>query len=212
MGGPKFRPFPVIQGVPHTMPTDLRHPYFRQAMGFHRQLSSSESDSTKYEPSRTLCELITDRLVEQSTCLLKVVNECIEPAVAEAMAAQQREDRKKRPGDRYVDAHKVVAITQMTSGRLSGLGPGGASWWPRPMPFGGMLGGIGGSEGVQKAKDPMMRYQQLAVEIDALINLSDVDAENPYEALESRFRGMASPTKSRFKRIVKIVGLGDSVH
>ncbi|KAK4543060.1 hypothetical protein LTR36_005837 [Oleoguttula mirabilis] len=146
--GKKNRPgFP--QSIPGMTPNDVE--YYRYALlpGRPQQPKASDSDETKYEPSKTLRELITDRLVEQSMCLLKIVNEYIEPLVADAITAEQQVGGKKGPGDRYIGAQKVAAITKM--GGIGapgfGLGLGGSRVGPRmaePRSFIGLQGGIGG--------------------------------------------------------------------
>ncbi|KAK5706791.1 hypothetical protein LTR97_001783 [Elasticomyces elasticus] len=124
------------------------------------------NDPTTYEPSKPLRDLILDRMNEQAR-----IAERVEQLQASATG-------QNGPGDTQVSAADVKQITSAaTSGQQGYDASGRGAWFKRSMgsPPGPPLRPNGyrftGAQGPSdnNATEPMARYQQLQVEIDALL-------------------------------------------
>ncbi|KAK5713139.1 hypothetical protein LTR15_011501 [Elasticomyces elasticus] len=132
------------------------------------------NDPTTYEPSKPLRDLILDRMNEQQTCLDREQARIAERVEQLQASATGQND----PGDTQVSAADVKQITSAaTSGQQGYDASGRGAWFKRSMgsPPGPPLRPNGyrftGAQGPSdnNATEPMARYQQLQVEIDALL-------------------------------------------
>ncbi|KAK5680801.1 hypothetical protein LTS10_006559 [Elasticomyces elasticus] len=136
------------------------------------------NDPTTYEPSKSLRDLILERMNEQQTCLAKEQARIAERIGQLQASAQGSANGQHGPGDTQVSAADVKQITSLATSGQQGYGASGrGAWFQRSMgsPPGPPLRPNGYRyTGAQppsdnKATEPMERYQQLQAEIDALM-------------------------------------------
>ncbi|KAK4899285.1 hypothetical protein LTR27_003517 [Elasticomyces elasticus] len=132
------------------------------------------NDPARYEPSKSLRDLILERMNEQQTCLAREQARTAE-RVEQLQASAQG---LNGPGDTQISAADVKQIASAATSSQQGYGASGrGAWFQRSMgsPWGPPLRPNGYRyTGVQppsdnNATEPMARYQQLQAEIDALM-------------------------------------------
>ncbi|KAK3638211.1 hypothetical protein LTR56_013240 [Elasticomyces elasticus] len=136
------------------------------------------NDPTTYEPSRSLRDLILERMTEQQTCLDREQARIAERVEQLQASAQGPANGQQGPGDTQVSAADVKQITSAATSSQQGYDASGrGAWFQRSMgnPPGPPLRPNGyrftGAQGPSdnNATEPMARYQQLQAEIDALL-------------------------------------------
>ena len=183
-------------------------------------MQALQDDDTRYEPSRPLRDLITERMVEQNDCLLKQ-NKKILKRLTDANLA--RNASTKAPGDQQVDAATVKGIVEAAKLGQTGICPGYLPPGTTPSMMGGLSGGLrlmpndsliqrGTSSarslygtadtgtGTGTSKDPMERYKQLQAEIDGFMAL-----HRPWPPTMGRGRGdfnLSDMQKAKLKEIL----------
>ncbi|KAK0927127.1 hypothetical protein LTR91_010916 [Friedmanniomyces endolithicus] len=182
-------------------------------------LQQQQQQETYYEPSQSLRDLITSRLIQQQKCLKHEQKRLATMVETSCEAKRVSDAGRKGPGDQQISA---ASVQQATVGATLGyqdpmmmsrnpLGMPRAYNDPSNMtrayaamgtpfsPFAGYGGEIGVEPPVQagkkssKTKDSMIRYTQLQAEIDALALLyqpSEADMLGLQAAMLSTDRNM----------------------
>lgn len=207
----------MARGTAHdfdTSPNDLTRPY--GADFYHGEFANGRDDDDssdlKYQPSKTLRELIDGRLREQSQCLDLLLQNHIWPLLRAsdetALANDSGSELKKRPGDEYIDAKTVDQILKgaamMSAHRLAPANKG--TYAP--------LSGAPSSKPEEKSphSDPLGRFDVLGAEIDALLMHANMSNKGSTRSLANDFAASQNTTSSRYRSLRKILGYKKSKH
>ncbi|KAK5741201.1 hypothetical protein LTR17_004141 [Elasticomyces elasticus] len=136
------------------------------------------NDPARYEPSKSLRDLISERMTEQQSCLDREQARIAERVGQLQASAQASATGQNGPGDTQVSAADVKQITSLAiSGQQEYGASGRGAWFQRSMssPPGPPLrpnryrftGAQDPSD--NNATEPMARHPQLQAEIDALM-------------------------------------------
>ncbi|TKA72995.1 hypothetical protein B0A55_05209 [Friedmanniomyces simplex] len=140
-------------------------------------MQQQQEQKIKYEPSRSLRDLITERIVNQQECL-ENEQKRLELLIAQSGEAERASKQgDKGPGDQQISAVRVKRATEVAATGHQAYGAFGMPIPPFHSNDESFLTALGvapakqGNKKASKTKHPMMRYKQLQAEIVALTYL-----------------------------------------